>query len=115
MSLKEYKELEPKQVKYNVEASADITKQNLSKTHDILITSPPYLQAQEYIRNSKIDLFWTGFSAEQMKELGKKELPYGEVEEITIHSKTYHEYRNKIKEAHMLKVYDNISGVFWEL
>lgn len=109
-SLKEYKELEPKQVKYNVEASADITKQNLSKTHDILITSPPYLQAQEYIRNSKIDLFWTGFSAEQIKELGKKELPYGEVEEITIHSKTYHEYRNKIKEAHMLKVYDRY---FW--
>lgn len=109
-SLKEYDELDPKRVKYTVKAGVDITKENLSQSHGILITSPPYLQAQEYIRNSKIDLFWTGFSAEQIKELGKKELPYGDVEEITIHSKTYREYRDRIKEADLLKVYDRY---FW--
>lgn len=110
LKLRQYQELNPKQVNFSVKGNVDITKQELSKDHDILITSPPYLQAQEYIRNSKIDLFWLGFSETEIKNLGKKELPYADVEPITIYSKTYEEYRNRIEEPHLRKMYDRY---FW--
>ena len=102
----------------------DISKENymLNKNWDILITSPPYLQAQEYIRNSKLDLFWLGYSEDEIKELSQKELPYRKVEPITIYSNTYEYYRDKIKEPHLLKMFkryfygvlgslDNISNI----
>ena len=57
--------------------------------HDVLITSPPYLQAQEYIRASKMDLFWLGYSQRGVRELVKLEFPYQDVPEIPVHSETY--------------------------
>lgn len=108
--LNQYKELEPKKVKSVVRSNVDITKNSLKQKRDILITSPPYLQAQEYIRNSKIDLFWLGFSSVKIKELGKKEIPYADVKPITIYSKTYEKYRNMITAPHLIKIYDRY---FW--
>lgn len=41
-----------------------------------VITSPPYLQAQEYIRTFKLDLSWLGYSEEQIRQLSRLEIPY---------------------------------------
>lgn len=49
---------------------------------DVLITSPPYLQAQEYIRTFKLDLFWMGFGEEQIRSLSKLEIPYRKAPEV---------------------------------
>lgn len=46
------------------------------RTCDALITSPPYLQAQEYIRSTKMDLFWLGHTEEEIRELSRLEIPY---------------------------------------
>jgi DNA modification methylase len=43
---------------------------------DAIITSPPYLQAQEYLRTFKLDLFWVGMSEAKVRELMRLEIPY---------------------------------------
>jgi hypothetical protein len=73
---------------------------------DILITSPPYLQAQEYIRSSKIDLFWLGYSEEAIKNLSKKELPYRKVDSVPIYSKTYDKCHNMITETNIKRMFE---------
>jgi len=73
---------------------------------DMLITSPPYLQAQEYIRCSKMDLFWLGHSEEQIRHLSKQELPYKQVAPIPIHAETYEKHRNAIQEVHLQQMYE---------
>lgn len=73
---------------------------------DMLITSPPYLQAQEYIRCSKMDLLWLGYTEEQVRSLARKELPYKKVEPYPIHSELYASLRERIQEPHMKQIYD---------
>jgi hypothetical protein len=73
---------------------------------DFLITSPPYLQAQEYIRCSKMDLFWLGYTEEDLRNLAGKEFPYRDVEQMPIHSETYHQYHKMISEPHLLEVFE---------
>jgi len=73
---------------------------------NMLITSPPYLQAQEYIRCSKMDLFWLGYTEAQIRDLAKQELPYKHVEPIPILSETYAKYRHLINEPHLRQMYD---------
>lgn len=102
----EYKSLFPKHVKYQIKSGIDVLETPLSDEVDILITSPPYLQAQEYIRSTKLELFWLGYDEDYIRELGKKEIPYRSVNEIEIHSKKYNEYREKIKEKHLKDLYD---------
>ena len=41
-----------------------------------VITSPPYLQAQEYIRTAKLELYWLGYSEEEVRALNRLEIPY---------------------------------------
>ena len=43
---------------------------------DALITSPPYLQAQEYIRSTKMELFWLGHTEAEVRALSRLEIPY---------------------------------------
>jgi len=43
-------------------------------TIDIVFTSPPYLTAQKYIRTSKLELLWLGYTVEEIKELEKKSI-----------------------------------------
>jgi len=73
---------------------------------DMLITSPPYLQAQEYIRNSKLDLFWIGYPEEAIKQFSRKELPYKDVASVPIYSKTYLRFHKMITEPHMKKMFE---------
>ncbi len=62
---------------------------------DALITSPPYLQAQEYIRSTKMDLFWLGHTDEEIKELSRLEIPYRKADRV-IHTETLDKVRDKL-------------------
>ncbi len=104
--LEEYSHLNPKSVKSDIRSGIDVLETDLDKDVDILITSPPYLQAQEYIRSTKLELFWLGHKEKEVKELSKKEIPYREVNRIDIHSDKYFEFREMIKEEHLKELYD---------
>lgn len=43
---------------------------------DLVLTSPPYMQAQEYIRTFKLDLFWLGYSEDYIRKISRLEIPY---------------------------------------
>lgn len=104
--LREYQELQPKHVECNICAGVDGLTQDIGREHDILITSPPYLQAQEYIRATKMDLFWLGYSEHYIKELGKREFPYQDVPKIPVYSNTYTRCLENIKEPHMARLFE---------
>lgn len=106
----EYWTLNPKSVKAIVKGGVDALEQDVEKEHHMLITSPPYLQSQEYIRGSKIDLFWLGYSESFIKELSKKEIPYREVEPCPIYSETYFRYLERVKELHLRRLFERY---FW--
>lgn len=103
---KEYWGLSPKDVKSTVRGGVDTLSMDLSEERDILITSPPYLQAQEYIRQAKMDLFWLGYSESFIKELSKQEIPYRAVEPCSIGSETYLQWTKKIQEPHLRMTFD---------
>lgn len=102
----EYNRLNPKKIKYKIRSGIDTLATRLEDKVNILITSPPYLQAQEYIRSTKLELFWLGYEEEQIKELSKKEIPYRSVNNIKIYSEKYYKFRDKIKEQHLKTLYD---------
>jgi len=106
----EYWTLSPKQTRAIVKGGVDVLTTNLEEKKDILITSPPYLQSQEYIRQAKMDLFWLGCSEDRIRELSKLEIPYRDVEPQAIRSETFSLMRNKIGENHLRKVFDRY---FW--
>lgn len=102
----EYRLLKPKFVEYRIKSGVDTLETNLDDEVNILITSPPYLQAQEYIRSTKLELFWLGYDQQFIKELSRKEIPYRPVNEIEIYSKKYYRFKEAIKERHLAELYD---------
>ena len=82
----------------------------LSEEKDILITSPPYLQSHEYIRQAKMDLFWLGFSEEDVRRLSRLEIPYRDVQPQPIYSETYLKWENQIENPRLRKIFNNY---FW--
>jgi hypothetical protein len=102
----EYNRLKPKEVNYKIKSGIDTLETKLDQDVNILITSPPYLQAQEYIRSTKLELFWLGYDENYIRSLSKKEIPYRSVNKIKIYSEKYYEFRNKIKEDHLKVLYD---------
>ncbi len=54
----------------------------VSRACDALITSPPYLQAQEYIRSTKMELFWLGHTEEEVQALSRLEIPYRKADRV---------------------------------
>lgn len=104
----EYKRMNPKGylgiVNYGISSYQEV----LDRDVNILITSPPYLQAQEYIRSTKMELFWLGFDENYIRKLSSKEIPYCKVESLyNINSDTFYDIRNKIMEQSLLCMYDN--------
>ncbi len=73
---------------------------------DLLISSPPYMQAQEYIRTSKMDLYWLGYSDGDIKKLSRLEIPYRKPDKI-FETKTLNEIRNSMHRADLLKILDS--------
>lgn len=104
--LKEYNYLKPKEVKHEIKAGIDTLETKLEDDVNILITSPPYLQAQEYIRSTKLELFWLGYDEDYIRSLSKKEIPYRPVDKIEIYSEKYYEFRDKIKKNYLRTLYD---------
>jgi hypothetical protein len=105
--LSEYQSRNPQRVNSVVKAGVDVMEEDLKEPVNILITSPPYLQAQEYIRSTKLELFWLGFEESFIQSLSKKEVPYRKVPAIEVLSETYHKCRKAIEEKHLLELYDS--------
>ena len=117
--VKEYRGYNPKPVEVVVKASdekvftskyivVDSIKEKLDREVDVLVTSPPYLQAQEYIRSFKLELAWLGFSGSFISYLSKHEIPYNEVGEGYISSKTYEILKKEVEKLNhekLLKLY----------
>jgi DNA modification methylase len=104
--VQEYNQLNSKPVEYRIKSGIDVMETRLDSDVNILITSPPYLQAQEYIRSTKLELFWLGYDESYIKKLSGKEIPYASVHNIKIYSEKYHEFREKIEEKHLKALYD---------
>ncbi len=103
----EYRRLSPKRVGYTLKAGTDVFVETLDSEVDVLITSPPYLQAQEYIRSTKLELYWLGYSEDYIKELSRKEIPYRkDVPDIKIHSETYERVKEEIKSSKLKDLYE---------
>lgn len=107
---REYWKLSPKVVRAIVKGGVDTLSTGLDEERDILITSPPYLQAQEYIRQAKMDLFWLGYPEAKIKELNKQEIPYRSVAPCPILSKTYVQLVEQIEESRLRVTFERY---FW--
>ncbi|MXV76711.1 site-specific DNA-methyltransferase [Candidatus Poribacteria bacterium] len=84
----------------------DSSNVTIQRECNALITSPPYLQAQEYIRSTKMDLFWLGHTEEEIKELSRLEIPYRKPTRI-IHTDTLDEIRNKLTRRDLINRLDS--------
>ena len=73
---------------------------------DALITSPPYLQAQEYIRSTKMDLFWLGHTEEEIRELSRLEIPYRKADRL-IQTETLDKIRKRLTRGDLQKRLDS--------
>jgi len=73
---------------------------------DALITSPPYLQAQEYIRSTKMELFWLGQTEEEIQELSRLEIPYRKADRI-IQTETLDKVREMLTRDDLRKRLDS--------
>ncbi len=62
---------------------------------DVILTSPPYLQAHEYVRSFKYELLMLGVSLETVRVLSKLEIPYREVR-CNYEGRLYLEYMSKV-------------------
>lgn len=108
--IKEFQRYRSIMVESIVYAGIDSLRGRLDRETDILLTSPPYLQAQEYIRSFKLELFWLGYSEEDIRKLQKLEIPYREPPAVKVESRLYREYRKKVMElgrSKLLAIYDS--------
>lgn len=76
---------------------------------DCIITSPPYLQAQEYMRTFKMEMRWSGISNEKIKELTNKEIPFRKAEEV-IEGNYINEIKSKLVKKNLIALFDSY---FW--
>ncbi len=73
---------------------------------DTLITSPPYLQAQEYIRSTKMDLFWLGHTEAEVQALSRLEIPYRKADRV-IQTRTLNKVRETLTRDDLRKRLDS--------
>ena len=73
---------------------------------DALITSPPYLQAQEYIRSTKMELFWLGHTEEEVQALSRLEIPYRKADRV-IRTETLDKIRETLTREDLRKRLDS--------
>lgn len=106
--IRDYQSRGPKGVEIIVRAGIDSLNAVLDRDVDVLITSPPYLQAQEYIRSFKLELAWMGFG-NKLTELARHEIPYNNPPNVKINSETYLKVREGVRELNhekLLGIYD---------
>ena len=80
-----------------VNSPQDIETWNPKRIYKLIISSPPYLQAQEYIRSSKIDLYWLGYDDKEIREFSRLEIPY-RAPEGRVHTPTLDIIRDRVVE-----------------
>ena len=73
---------------------------------DALITSPPYLQAQEYMRTVKMELFWLGYNEEEIRKLSRLEIPYRKADRV-IQTPSLDKIRSKLTRDDLVKLLDS--------
>ena len=73
---------------------------------DALITSPPYLQAQEYMRTVKMELFWLGYNDEDIRKLSRLEIPYRKADRV-IQTPTLNKIRAQLTREDLVKLLDS--------
>ena len=73
---------------------------------DALITSPPYLQAQEYMRTVKMELFWLGYNDEEIRKLSRLEIPYRKADR-RIQTPTLGKIRAELTRDDLVKLLDS--------
>ena len=78
----------------------------LHREFDALITSPPYLQAQEYMRTVKMELFWLGYNDEEIRKLSRLEIPYRKADRL-IETPTLEKIRTELTRADLVKLLDS--------
>ena len=108
--IRDFQSRNPRVVEGIVEVGVDSLSKKLERRVKLLITSPPYLQAQEYIRSFKLELFWLGYSEEEIRSLMRREIPYREPPKVEVKSRSYWEYRSRIEELgnhKLLRIYDS--------
>ena len=79
---------------------------SFQREFDCLITSPPYLQAQEYMRTAKLDLFWLGYNDEDVKRLSRLEIPYRKADRL-IQTPTLEKIRSELTRKDLLGLLDS--------
>jgi DNA modification methylase len=73
---------------------------------DCLISSPPYLQAQEYIRTAKLDLYWLGYTEKEVQKISKLEIPYRQATRL-IETETLNQVRSSLEKENLHKILDS--------
>ncbi|MEM1606332.1 MAG: DNA methyltransferase [Fervidicoccaceae archaeon] len=103
--IREFQRLGPRDVEIVVRTSwregdrlvvFDSLGERLDRDVRLMITSPPYLQAQEYIRSFKIELAWLGFTGADLRVLASHEIPYNRLPDVEVNSRLYREYRSRV-------------------
>lgn len=92
-----------------VHSPQDIETWNPTRDYKLIVSSPPYLQAQEYIRSSKIDLYWLGYDDNEIRKFSKLEIPY-RAPKGRVHTPTLDIIRDKVIEldrADLTKLFDS--------
>ena len=108
--IKEYWRMNPKEIECVVRGGVDTLNSILERDVDVLLTSPPYLQAQEYIRSFKLELAWLGYDGKSIRELQKREIPYNTPPNADVLSEIYERYKRMIealKHKRLLRIYDS--------
>ena len=79
---------------------------SFQREFDALITSPPYLQAQEYMRTVKMELFWLGYNDEEIRKLSRLEIPYRKADRL-IQTPTLEKIRAELTRDDLTKLLDS--------
>ena len=79
---------------------------SFQREFDALITSPPYLQAQEYMRTVKMELFWLGYNDEEIRGLSRLEIPYRKADRV-IQTPTLEKIRTELTRNDLVKLLDS--------
>ncbi len=71
-----------------------------------VITSPPYLQAQEYIRTAKLELYWLGYTEDEVRAVSRLEIPYRPAKEV-ISTPTLDQVRQHLSRPDLQSILDS--------
>lgn len=112
----DFTETAPTDARCSVKGGVDVLdpETQLNQDIDLIVTSPPYFQAQEYIRSIKLELYWLGYSDEEVRELKRKEIPYNDPAPKETPSDTFWDYRKQVMEEKE-KLVERYDSYFYSL